>query len=98
MKKSTILTIITLLTILLTIISFFIIKPLITGKSIQEETENIHTYTKAICNKTNYCQDNIITCQGNQTIEITPITGAAVQFHPDNFKDPRDKETIEKLC
>ena len=97
MKKTTIIIIIFSL-IILAIVSFFLIPPLLTGKSIQEDLPKIHTYTKAICNESNYCQDNIITCQGNETIEISPITGAAVQFHPEDFKDPRDIETIEKLC
>tara|TARA_Y100000034_G_scaffold76581_1_gene92022 strand:- start:595 stop:879 length:285 start_codon:yes stop_codon:yes gene_type:complete len=58
---------------------------------------NKYSYTKAICDKSNYCQDNVIVCEDNKTISINPITGAAVQHLP-NWQDPRDKETIEKLC
>jgi hypothetical protein len=95
MKKSIIITLIILIILLITV--FFLATPILTGKSIQEKQE-IYTYTKAICNESNYCQDNIIKCENNQTISITPITGAAVQFHKKDFKDPRNQETIEKFC
>ncbi|MAH03163.1 hypothetical protein CMI39_00030 [Candidatus Pacearchaeota archaeon] len=58
---------------------------------------NKYSYTKAICDESNYCQDNIIVCEDDKTISVSPITGAAVQHLPD-WQDPRDKETIEKLC
>ena len=47
-------------------------------------------YTTAICNEQNFCQDNIIKCQDNKVISITPITGASVQFSK-NWQDPRTK-------
>lgn len=56
-----------------------------------------YSYTKAICTENNYCEDNIIKCKNKKVIEISPITGAAVQFS-DDWKDPRDSETINKLC
>jgi hypothetical protein len=98
MKKFILMIITVILISLLAIISLFLIQPFLTGKAIQEEPPEIYTYTKAICNESNYCQDHIIKCQGNKTIEISPITGAAVQFNPDKFKDPRDKRIIEKTC
>ena len=65
----------------------------ITGQAIR----NNYTFTKAICNNSNYCQDYEIICESNTLKEIRPITGAAVQY-PETWKDPRTKEQIEKLC
>ena len=58
---------------------------------------SLYSYTKAICNETNYCQDYEIACKNGEVISKSPITGAAVQFST-NWKDPRDNEAIEKLC
>ncbi len=93
MKKITIITIFIIL--LLILISYFLINLGITGKSVSE-INNYYTYTKAICNESNYCQDFIIDCNGNTTLEIKSITGAAVQQSLD-WKDTR-KEEINKLC
>jgi hypothetical protein len=57
---------------------------------------NSYSYTKAICDETNYCEDYEINCEGNKIFSMK-FTGAAVQ-NSFNWKDPRDKETIEKLC
>lgn len=57
---------------------------------------NSYSYTKAVCNNSNYCEDYEIACKGNDLVSFTP-TGAAIQFSND-WKDPRDKESIEKLC
>ena len=53
--------------------------------------------TKAICNETNFCQDYEITCEGNNTISITPMTGAFIQ-HSESWKDKRTQEEKNKLC
>lgn len=58
---------------------------------------NEYSYTKAICNETNYCQDYEISCKNGEVISKTPITGAEIQF-PSDWKDPRDDEAINKLC
>jgi len=55
--------------------------------------EDQHSYTKAICNQTNYCQDYEISCSGKKPIQIIPITGAAIQFS-ENWKDLREKEEL----
>jgi hypothetical protein len=59
--------------------------------------EPIHTYTKAICNSTNHCQDYVIECEGNKTLSVKPITGAVIQFD-ENWRDPRTKRDIERFC
>ncbi len=89
--------------ILILIIGFFLIKPLFTGKvlltstSIQDTSQNTneYIYTKAICNESNYCQDYEIKCKNNETLSMTPITGAVIQ-HSNDWKDPRTQEEICK--
>ncbi len=81
--------------ILILVIGFFLIRPVFTGKiSLTSQETHEYAYTKAICNETNFCQDYEIKCRNNETISLTPITGAVVQ-HPYDWKDPRDEE---KLC
>lgn len=99
MKK----TIILILTLLI-IIAFFEAMILINNQlddtanpPDNEKPKNVYTYTKAICNSDNYCQDSIIECEEDKVTKISPITGAIVHFS-DDWKDPRDKETIDKLC
>jgi len=94
MKKITILVMILFILIAVTISLIYIINPAITGGVIQEYN---YSYTKAICDEDNFCQDYEIICNNETLVEMNPITGAAVQ-QPDNWQDPRDKETIERLC
>jgi hypothetical protein len=56
-----------------------------------------HSYTKAICNSTNYCQDYIVSCNGKQVLGLSPITGAVVQFS-DSWEDPRTDIEINSFC
>jgi hypothetical protein len=68
----------------------------LTGNIVKNNNNEInYTYTKAICNSTNFCQDNVITCKGNKTISIKPITGAVVQHNKD-WIDPRENK--DRLC
>jgi hypothetical protein len=53
-----------------------------------------HSYTKAICNGTNFCEDYYFICKESRLIEMTP-TGASIQ-QDKNWKDPREKN--ENLC
>jgi len=69
----------------------------ISPKEINTENTNLHAWTKAICDKDNFCQDYTIECDGRTPTKISPITGAAVQF--DNlWQDPRDADQRERLC
>lgn len=91
-KKTIIFTIIILITITtITSITVLFQAPSLTGNIIIEE----YTHTKALCNKTNFCQDYIITCQNNITKKITPISGATIQ-HTKDWIDPRSNP--ETLC
>ncbi len=58
-----------------------------------ENKEDKYSYTKAICNQTNYCQDFEIKCRGEKLIKTTPITGAVVQFSR-TWKDSREKKEL----
>lgn len=58
--------------------------------------EYTHSYTKAICNSENFCQDYEIFCENKNFINMK-FTGAAVQF-PENWQDPRDEETRNEVC
>jgi len=71
---------------------FVVTKANITGAAIKK-----YSYTKAICNGTNHCQDYEIICDGTKLIELRPITKATIQ-HANNWKDPRSNQTNEKLC
>jgi len=62
-----------------------------------ETRPRVYTYTKAICNDSNHCQDYEIVCEGNITKSTNAITGRTVKF-PKYWKDPRNKEEIERLC
>ena len=64
-----------------------------------EVVRNYHSYTKAICNETNFCQDYEIICDGENLINTNPISGASVQ-NSDDWKDPRpeDERNMNRLC
>jgi len=62
-----------------------------------KEIPSEYSYTKAICDENNVCQDHIVVCQGSQIVSTTPITGAVVQ-KSQNWKDPRDPRIINEFC
>jgi len=98
MKLKPIIIILILTSIILISILLFILNQSITGNVIQQASpKNITTYTKAICNSTNHCQDYILECNNKNLISKKPITGAAVQF-PENWEDPRTQEKIKREC
>ena len=84
-----------ILTISVIILGFTNFSNQFTGKTM--EKLDSYTFTKAICNGTKFCQDYEVKCKGNKTISVSPIAGAAVQYY-EYWEDPRDKETINKLC
>ncbi len=99
-----------ILIILLVIVVFFILATLVvlsltsliivsslTGDAISNSNKEQYIHTKALCNNTNYCQDYQITCSGNQTLSIKPITGSAVQYS-ENWQDPRETGQRTLTC
>lgn len=80
------------LLILLVLVGIFILNVNITGKAVKD----YYTYTKAVCDENNFCQDYTITCENKELIEMRPITGASIQ-HSDTWQDSR-KNKSEILC
>ncbi len=93
MKKAVILALILTILAAAIFLLFINFSQNITGAVIEEQT---HSWTKAICDENNYCEDYEITCNKNISTKITP-TGYGIQ-HEENWEDPRDQEMIEKLC
>ena len=89
-----------ILLIVLLFIFFFTFKPklngnvFLTGQAIEDsKILQEYTYTKAICNKTNFCQDYEIKCRDKTLISSSPITGAVIQ-HNSDWKDPRENKEL----
>ena len=66
----------------------------ITGNIV--ENNFVYSFTKAVCNDKNYCEDYEVVCNNYEIVKLSP-TGAAVQF-PNDWEDPREKEEIEIKC
>ncbi len=64
--------------------------------SVGNEQQYIYTYTKAVCDESNYCEDYHIECQKDKLVKMTP-TGFSVKM-PSAWVDPRDKESVERMC
>lgn len=60
----------------------------------KNQIENQSSYTTAVCNSQNFCEDYVINCNGNHLQKITP-TGFSVQQSP-SWTDPRGKK--QKYC
>ena len=63
----------------------------------EQDPPYTNSWTKAICDEKKYCQDYEIFCKGKELVGISPITGAAIQFS-ENWEDPRDEETRNRVC
>ena len=75
-----------------------LVTPLLTAKS-NYATETVpftHSFTKAICNPTNFCEDYMIYCN-NESVLNLEATGYAIQFS-ENWQDPRDEKIINADC
>jgi hypothetical protein len=82
--------------IILTVLTLLFISSSIATKKPDLNVEIDHTWTKAICNSDNYCQDYEISCYDNTFVKMTP-TGAAIHFS-ESWRDPRTENLINKLC
>lgn len=85
MKKAIIITI----GILLIAAFLFFSRGFITGRVIQTD---IHSYTYAICNDTNYCEDYLVECEGETPTRISP-TGFSIQ-HEQDWEDSRENHNF----
>jgi hypothetical protein len=75
--------------ILIIIASFLFIRSNLTGETIKDH----YTYTKAICDENNFCQDYEITCRNKEVISMEPITGATIK-HSNTWQDPREQKEL----
>ncbi|MBI2042763.1 hypothetical protein HYT25_00025 [Candidatus Pacearchaeota archaeon] len=66
----------------------------ITGNVVEDNFQ--YSFTKAICDENNYCEDYEVVCSNNEISKLTP-TGFGVQF-PEQWKDPRNKDDVEIRC
>ena len=82
--------------ILMAVLISLIAGILLIKASIIEDAKDYYTYTKAICNENNFCQDHIVVCENKKAISINPITGASIQ-HSDTWQDPRENKS-EIIC
>ena len=72
--------------------------PLLKSVSLTGETiKNEYTFTKAICDENNLCQDYEIHCKDGKVTNEIPIRGSQIQYS-ENWVDPRTKEQIENMC
>jgi hypothetical protein len=62
-----------------------------------KEPLDYHSWTKAICDKDNFCQDYEIQCKGQELVSMAPITGAFIQQDA-NWQDPRTFEQKTRVC
>lgn len=95
MKLHIVFALILLIFLVLALVFIIINKPFFTGQSVKDNQNTQYTYTKAICNSSNYCQDYEITCNNGSPISLSPITGAAIQ-KPENWQDSRENNL--SLC
>ncbi len=91
MKKTSLKLALLLLILALILVAFLILKPRITGNSINQQM-----FTKAICDNNNYCEDYEVICNQKQVKSFTP-TGMVAQ-NSDNWNDSRTPEQIEEMC
>jgi len=95
MKKIILIIIAVIVLLAVAITLFYFSYDTITGQAIAEE--NYSTYTKAVCDETNFCQDNVISCRNGEVESVSPLTGAFIQ-HDEEWQDPRGKNGSEILC
>ncbi len=92
--KKLIIPILILVAVLIVIMSFTISSQENYVKIVPEYT---HSWTKAICNSENFCQDYEIFCKNQEVVKISPITGASIQFSR-NWNDPRSADLRNAFC
>ena len=70
---------------------------LVLNSNLIGQTINKYSYTKAICNKDNFCQDYEIVCKNGKVESLNPLTGAVIQ-NSNTWQDPRNNQTTETFC
>ena len=92
-KKTAILMVILAIILVLTALFFIIFgQENVTGEVISSG----YSYTKAICNESNYCEDYEVVCEVGILKSLTP-TGYVAQLSED-WVDERDDKNFDRLC
>lgn len=86
---------ITLIVLVLAIVA--LLMQITPTNSLKNQVFETHSYTTAICDSTNYCQDYHIKCNGKNILNLNPLTGAAIQFDSD-WNDPRNESETNGFC
>ncbi|PIN91291.1 hypothetical protein COU57_01200 [Candidatus Pacearchaeota archaeon CG10_big_fil_rev_8_21_14_0_10_32_14] len=58
--------------------------------NVSADSPKNYSYTKAICDENNFCQDYIVECDGEDKVMISPLSGPAIHFSSD-WIDPRSE-------
>lgn len=95
MKGKTITKILIIL-ILVTVAGLYL-KSLLGGVTASAVLVGEYSYTKAVCDETNFCQDYQIFCDNNIFLKVEKIENASFQY-PEDWVDPRSPEAINRLC
>ena len=92
--RKTIFILVSISLILIGILAFSIYGQALTGQVVEES----HTYTKAICDDENFCEDYEIICNEEDVVSINP-TGYVIQNN-EGWQDPRpeDERNMDGLC
>lgn len=61
------------------------------------DVKKISSHTRTICNESNFCQGYIIKCIGNELVDMSPVSNAAMQY-PEDWEDPREEISQEDYC
>ena len=93
MRKSTQNLVLALIIIAL-VLGFFI--TLISAKIDEKNYSNTYSFTKAVCDEKNYCEDYEIKCENGKLAKFSP-TGFTIQ-NSNDWTDPRTQEDVERLC
>ena len=72
----------------------------VTGAAVQalsdkENATQLYAWTTALCGTDSRCIDVLVSCNGTQILNVTPISGLVA--HDDFWEDPRGEITKE-LC
>jgi hypothetical protein len=82
--------------ILITVIIILLVSLSFLVSALTEKVKDNYTYTKAICDENNFCQDHVIVCENKEVVSVSPVTGATIQ-HSNTWQDPREEKS-EIIC
>ncbi len=93
MKKVTIIAI----SIVLILSGLILVVAFENGNNYIKIPQHTNSFTKAICDSRNLCQDYEVFCNNKEVVKISLITGAVMQF-PEAWEDPRSEKIRNRNC